>query len=213
MLPFGRVPRQYAHASGAPWPSDPGETLVRSGVLAITVSRIEWRSARAGTWPPSCRHRDFARRSRWVIVWRPAEADLSIFNSLIHELCACRIVDLASDLGDSPAGPFETRIDVIEAVLGARVFCEKVAPGLVPEAAGKIRPEDFPDSAFLRHEMVSASVHSGSHIDAPGHYGPLGDGSRGHIGDAPLDAFVGPGVLLDVSGVPGWEIEPRHIGM
>lgn len=139
------------------------------------------------------------------------EADLSIFNSLVHELRACRIVDLASDLGDSPAGPFETRVDVIEAVLGARVFCEKVAPGLVPEAVGKIRPEDFPDSAFLRHEMVSASVHSGSHIDAPGHYGPLADGSRGHIGDAPLDAFVGAGILLDVSGVPGWEIEPQHI--
>jgi hypothetical protein len=46
MLPFGSVPRQYAHVSGAPWPSDPGETLVRSGVLAITVSRTEWRSAR-----------------------------------------------------------------------------------------------------------------------------------------------------------------------
>jgi cyclase len=100
---------------------------------------------------------------------------------------------------------------VIEAVPGARIFCEKVLPGLVPEAAGQIQPEDFPDGAFLRHETITASVHSGSHIDAPGHYGPPADGSRGHMSDAPLDMFVGPGVMLDVSGVPGWEVGPQHI--
>lgn len=141
----------------------------------------------------------------------PWEADLTVFSSLAHSLRACSIVDLSSEVGDSPAGPFQTRVDVIEAAPGAQVFCDQVLPGLVPEAVGRIRPEDFPDSAFLRHEMISASVHSGSHIDAPGHYGPAADGSRGHMSDAPLDVFVGPGVMLDVSGVPGWEIRPQHI--
>lgn len=136
---------------------------------------------------------------------------MSILIRLAQDLHACRIIDLSSEVGDSPAGPFQTRVDVIEASAGAQVFCEKVLPALVPEAVGKLRPEHFPDSAFLRHEMVSASVHSGSHIDAPGHYGPPADGSRGHMSDAPLDTFVGAGVMLDVSGVPGWEIEPRHI--
>lgn len=136
---------------------------------------------------------------------------MSIISSLAHDLRACHIIDLSSDVAESPPGPFQTRVDVIEAGPGAQIFCEKVAPALVPEAAGQIQPGDFPDSAFLRHEMITASVHSGSHIDAPGHYGPTADGSRGYMSDAPLDVFVGPGVMLDVSGVPGWEIGPRHI--
>ena len=130
--------------------------------------------------------------------------------ALARDLLACRIVDLSSDLADCPHGPFQTRVDVIEATDGAQIFCEKVAPMLVPEAAGRIRPEHFPDSAFLRHEMVSASVHSGSHIDAPGHYGPVSDGSGGMINSAPLEAFVGTGVMLDVSGIAGWRVELEH---
>jgi cyclase len=136
---------------------------------------------------------------------------MSILDTLVHELGACRLVDLSSDVGNSAAGPFQTTVEVIEAGAGAQNFCEQVLPALVPEAAGRLRPEHFPDHAFLRHEMVRASVHSGSHIDAPGHYGPAADGSRGYISDAPLDAFVGAGIMLDVGGVAGWEIQPRHI--
>lgn len=131
--------------------------------------------------------------------------------SLVADLSACRIVDLSSSITDCAPGPFETRVDVIEAQDGARIFCEKVLPTLVPEAVGKLRPEHFPSAAFLRHEMVSASVHAGSHVDAPGHYGPAIDGSTGLISDAPVDIFVGAGIMLDVSGVPGWQIERTHL--
>lgn len=132
-------------------------------------------------------------------------------SALARELKACRIVDLSSDLTVDEKGPFQTRVEVIEALAGAQIFCEHVLPRLVPDGVGKLRPEHFPSQAFLRHEMVSASVHSGSHIDAPGHYGPSDDGQRGHINDAPLDAFVGPGVVLDVTGIQGWQVEPHHI--
>ncbi len=132
-------------------------------------------------------------------------------SALVHDFLACRMVDLSSDVSDCPPGPFQTRVDVIEATDGARIFCEKVLPALVPEAVGKLRPEHFPDAAFLRHEMVSASVHSGSHVDAPGHYGLPSDGSRGLMSSAPLKTFVGAGVMLDVSDVPGWQIERHHI--
>jgi cyclase len=130
---------------------------------------------------------------------------------LARDLLACRLVDLSSDVSDCPHGPFQTRVEVIEATDGAEIFCEKVAPALVPESAGKIRPEHFPDGAFLRHEMVSASVHSGSHIDAPGHYGPVSNGTDGMINSAPLTSFVGAGVMLDVSGIAGWRVEPEHV--
>lgn len=118
---------------------------------------------------------------------------------------------MSSDVCDCPPGPFETRVDVIEATEGAQIFCDKVAPALVPEAAGKLRPEHFPGAAFLRHEMVSASVHSGSHIDAPGHYGPSAGGASAMMSSAPLDAFAGPGIMLDVSGIPGWQIGRQHL--
>jgi cyclase len=136
---------------------------------------------------------------------------MAAINALARELLACRIIDLSSDVGDCAPGPFQTEIDVIEAAEGAEIFCEKVAPALVPEATGRLRPDHFPDRAFLRHEMVRASVHSGSHIDAPGHYGPSRSGKRGLISSAPLEAFVGPGVMLDVVAADGWRIERGHI--
>lgn len=136
---------------------------------------------------------------------------MSFADGLACDLLACRIVDLSSDIGVHAKGPFETRMDVVEAIDGARILCESMAGTFAPEAAGRLKVEDFPDRAFLRHEMVHASVHAGSHVDAPGHYGPPEDGSRGFISDAPLDAFVGRGIMLDVTGFPGWRVEPQHI--
>ncbi len=132
-------------------------------------------------------------------------------SALARDLMSCRIIDLSCDVSVHEKGPFETRMDVVEAVDGARILCERMIEHIVPEAKGRLHAEDFPDSAFLRHEMVSASVHAGSHIDAPGHYGPPHDGSRGHINDAPLEAFVGPGVMLDVTGISGWQVEAHHV--
>ncbi|MGN9913975.1 cyclase family protein [Phytohabitans sp. LJ34] len=136
---------------------------------------------------------------------------MSVAFTLARDLMACRIVDLSCDVTVHEKGPFETRIDVVEAADGARILCERMVGHIVPEAMGRLHADDFPDAAFLRHEMVSASAHAGSHIDAPGHYGPPEDGSRGHINDAPLEAFVGPGVTLDVTGISGWQVELRHI--
>ncbi|HET6211334.1 MAG TPA: cyclase family protein, partial [Micromonosporaceae bacterium] len=133
------------------------------------------------------------------------------FDTLARDLMACRIIDLSCDVSVHEPGPFQTSIDVVEAADGAEIFCARVLQNLVPEAVGRLHPEHFPDRAFLRHEMVRASVHAGSHIDAPGHYGPSADGSRGHINDAPLEAFVGRGVLLDVTGTDSWQVEPRHV--
>ncbi|MEN3305297.1 MAG: cyclase [Micromonosporaceae bacterium] len=139
------------------------------------------------------------------------EEQLSVFDSLAGDLLACRIVDLSSDVHVHEKGPFETHIDVVEATEGAQRFCDEVARRIVPQTAGVLRLEHFPGRAFLRHEMVTASVHAGSHIDAPGHYGPADDGSRGHINDAPLETFVGKGIMLDVTGISGWQVETHHV--
>jgi cyclase len=130
---------------------------------------------------------------------------------LLAGLRGCTLVDLSTDVAEHADGPFRTEIEVLEPVPGARFFCENVLPAIAPQAVGRLTPEDFPDHAFLRHEMVHASVHAGSHVDSPGHYGPLADGSPGQVGSAPLEAFLGPGVLLDFSSVPGDQVLPAHL--
>jgi len=121
------------------------------------------------------------------------------------------IVDLSTDVVDHADGPFATRLEVIEATPGAQILADQVVPRLVPELAGRLRPEHLPGSAFLRHETLTASVHAGSHIDAPGHYG--GTLSAGaFINDAQPSHFIGPGILFDASDVDGPEVRWEHLG-
>lgn len=52
-------------------------------------------------------------------------------------------------------------------------------------------------------EKIQAITHTGTHVDAPWHYGPMsGDQPARRIDDLPLEWFFGPGVKLDV----------RHLG-
>ncbi|MEV6278916.1 cyclase family protein [Nocardia sp. NPDC051832] len=116
-------------------------------------------------------------------------------------LAGSDLLDLSSDIGSHAEGPFSTRVEALEPEPGAAFFCENVLPEIAAHAVGRLRAADFPDGAFLRHEMVHASVHAGSHIDAPGHYGPAADGVRRDIDAAPLRSFLGPGVLFDVAAL------------
>ncbi|GAB2678779.1 cyclase family protein [Nocardia goodfellowii] len=116
-------------------------------------------------------------------------------------LAGSELIDISSDIGNHAEGPFGTRIDALEPEPGAAFFCENVLPKIAAHAVGRLRAADFPDGAFLRHEMVHASVHAGSHIDAPGHYGPAADGVQREINSAPLRSFLGPGLLFDVAAV------------
>ncbi|MDT0303925.1 cyclase family protein [Streptomonospora wellingtoniae] len=131
--------------------------------------------------------------------------------SLARMIGSCSIVDLSSDVGNHAEGPFTTEVKPLEPEPGAQFFCDNVLPALAPHAVGRFTAEDFPDKAFLRHEMVTASVHAGSHVDAPGHYGPLADGGTGHINEAPLRSFIGTGLMCDVSGITGRVVGLEHI--
>lgn len=124
-------------------------------------------------------------------------------DELAEIFAKAEIVDLSSDLGNHAEGPFSTRIEPLEPEPGAEFFCANVLPRIAAHAVGRLRAADFPGGAFLRHEMVHASVHAGSHIDAPGHYGPAADGVRRDINDAPLRSFFGPGLMFDVAALPG----------
>jgi len=58
--------------------------------------------------------------------------------------------------------------------------------------------EEIPDGEMLSLEIVHSSVHMGSHVDAPFHYGSICEGKPARqIEDVPLEWCYGPGVVLD----------------
>jgi kynurenine formamidase len=68
-----------------------------------------------------------------------------------------------------------------------------------------ITHRDFPDGQGLSQMFYRLSTHTGTHVDAPYHYGKRDRATRDpeRISDLPLEQFIGPGVLIDVSEVDG----------
>ncbi len=68
----------------------------------------------------------------------------------------------------------------------------------------RIVPASFPDSLGLAIERFSGDTHTGTHLDAPYHFGPLVAGKPAlTIDKVPLQWCIGDGVLIDVSNRPG----------
>jgi kynurenine formamidase len=78
-----------------------------------------------------------------------------------------------------------------------------------------IQPEDLVYSAGQGWavEQVQAITHTGTHVDAPYHYGATSAGEPARtIDDVPLEWCFAPGVVLDVRNVPdGEEITVAHL--
>lgn len=67
-------------------------------------------------------------------------------------------------------------------------------------AAEPLLPVLFPEGHAWAVELVNLSTHSGTHVDAPYHYGPTSGGKPARtIDDVPLRWCFGDGVLLDMS--------------
>jgi kynurenine formamidase len=100
-----------------------------------------------------------------------------------------RLIDLSVPVQDGPseATPVEvTRIDHADA----------------PAALG-LRPEDFPEGSAISNETVTLTTHTGTHMDAPLHYGPHSAGrAAASIDHIPLDWCFAPGVRLDLRHLP-----------
>jgi len=60
----------------------------------------------------------------------------------------------------------------------------------------------FPDGLFLGNEVVTLTVHGGTHVDAPFHYGPRCEGAAARtVEELPLEWTCGPGVKLSFRDV------------
>lgn len=103
----------------------------------------------------------------------------------------------------SPDEPFPARIERLDHVQGAAALG---APGNVP-------PAEFPDGIGLAWENVSAITHTGTHLDAPWHFGPTAEGAPAKtIEQIPLEWCFSNGVVLDLTHKkPSDHITPADI--
>lgn len=75
----------------------------------------------------------------------------------------------------------------------------------------RVKPEDLPDQCFLSNEFFTMSVHTGTHVDAPFHYGPQSAGAPAKtIMDLPLEWLRGPGIVIDGTKA-GKTVTAQHI--
>src|SRR6185503_11828299 len=61
-------------------------------------------------------------------------------------------------------------------------------------------PDQIPDGFGLSAEDVTLNTHTGTHLDAPWHYGPTVAGKRAYgIDEVPLEWCFSDGVVLDLT--------------
>ncbi len=71
-----------------------------------------------------------------------------------------------------------------------------------------VNPDDlvYSDGAGWAIEQIQAITHTGTHVDAPYHYGETSGGKPARtIDDVPLEWCFAPGVVLDVRDIPAGE--------
>jgi kynurenine formamidase len=101
-------------------------------------------------------------------------------------------IDLSVATRHTPSEATPVTIDLLDHRTGAVVL--------------GLKPEDFPDEMAISNETVTLTTHTGTHMDAPLHYGPFSGGVPAKsIDQVPLDWCYGPGVRLDVRHVPAGE--------
>jgi cyclase len=76
----------------------------------------------------------------------------------------------------------------------------------------------LPGGEFLNNDTLTLTVHTGTHVDAPAHYGSetsYGNGRPRTVDQLPLEWFDGPGFVIDISsfgvGAVGKELIEREL--
>jgi len=136
-----------------------------------------------------------------------------------------QIIDLSFNIEQNPSEPMPIKVRVQShsggsrfgrkiIFLGKKKLSEKLK-ALFKYISGeeRITKESFPDGEFINEESISLSVHTGTHLDAPSHFGTKCEGKRPKtIDQIPLEWCYGNGVLLTFcSKTPGEEITKEDI--
>jgi cyclase len=110
-----------------------------------------------------------------------------------------RIVDLSSPVD---AGGYEPD-PVVHEVLTPREGAIHMSEEMRKHFGIDFDPDELPGGEFLSLDRLTLTTHTGTHVDAPAHYGSktsYGSGVPRYIDEMPLDWFHRPGVVLDLTG-------------
>jgi len=109
-----------------------------------------------------------------------------------------RYIDLSSTVDASRYEPDPVTHEVLTPRAGAEHMCAEMREHFGIE----FDPDELPDGEFLSLDRVALTTHTGTHVDAPSHYGTRAsyrDGPPRHIDQMPLAWFFNPAVVLDIS--------------
>ncbi|MFH1856852.1 MAG: cyclase family protein [Candidatus Omnitrophota bacterium] len=117
-----------------------------------------------------------------------------------------KIFDLSLPIDDTNPEAHPIKIERLAHKKGIQhlnwVMMRKSLKGIISYFFGRrvIKKTDLPDEEFLSLEMVLCSVHTGTHVDAPYHFGTKCENSTAKkINDLPLEWFYSDGVVLDLT--------------
>lgn len=109
-----------------------------------------------------------------------------------------RIIDLSSPIDADGWEPDPIRHEIMTPAQGAVHMSEEMKKHFALE----FDPSELPGGELLSLDTLTLTSHTGTHVDAPSHYGSVGAyGTPRDIDQMPLDWFLRPGLLLDVSDV------------
>ena len=108
----------------------------------------------------------------------------------------------------APSEPWPPEVEYFDHEEGAELLASNLR-----EQGYDVGAEDFPGGMGLAWEEVTAIPHTGTHLDAPWHYGPESGGREARtVDEIPLEWCRGDAVVLDVRHLdPGEEITPGDV--
>ncbi len=110
---------------------------------------------------------------------------------------AVKIVDLSDRIENGTVEPIPHEITYISHEAGAQQAAQLFG----------LDPSDFPEGKAWSVELVNLATHSGTHVDAPYHYGEHSEGKPARtIDEMPLEWFFGDGVVLNFSSREAGEL-------
>ncbi|QIS10040.1 cyclase family protein [Nocardia arthritidis] len=107
-----------------------------------------------------------------------------------------RLIDISSPVDASLFEPDPVEHRILTPAEGARHMSEEMLTHLGIEFS----PDELPDQEFLSLDTLTLTTHTGTHVDAPSHYGTRASyGVPRNIDEMPLDWFYRAAVVLDLT--------------
>jgi cyclase len=119
-----------------------------------------------------------------------------------------RIIDLSSPVDAAGWEPEPVTHTIVTPAEGARHMSAEMKEHFGVD----FDPSVLPDGELLSIDTLTLTTHTGTHIDAPSHYGSKASyGTPRNIDQMPLDWFHRPAVALDLTAAPVGTVDATYL--